>query len=243
MNLMFWKKKAPGGTEEGEADDDRTVAISRDTAAGEENAEEPVRPGLLARLRNTLAALRKPRAPVTETDGGEAETPEAAAPASRDDEMPGIAPAHNLKKRLIVGGAIGLLVLLLAGIGFAITKIFLSEPEQKSATTKASQTSHPAPPAETPPTEARQAEIDKLKKKNAELQAQIEAMQKEPPQQPLPAPTSTASVKNATAASSGDSDEMTISNKDPKAAAQALKAAIEAMNAGSGGEKPHKPGQ
>lgn len=243
MNLMFWKKETPGDTEKSGADDDRTVAISRDTAAGEENAEEPVRPGLLARLRNTLAALSKPRDPGTETDGGEAEAPVAAAPESRDDEMPGIVPVYNLKKRLIVGGAIGLLVLLLAGIGFAITKILLSEPEQKPATTEASQTSHPAPPAETPPTGAHQDEIDQLKKKNAELQAQVEAMQKAPPQQPLPAPASTASVKNATAASSGDSDEMTISNKDPKAAAQALKAAIEAMNAESGGKKPHKPGQ
>lgn len=234
MNLLFWKKKTPGDTEQGEADGDRTVAIPRDEETAEENNEEnAVRPGLLTRLRNALSALRKPR-----NSDAEAETPEPNAADRQDDETPVVVPARNMKKRLIIGGAIGLLVLLLAGIGFAITKILLPHPEQKPAMAETSHAIHPAPHAETP-----QTEIEALKKKNAELQIQIEAIKKEQPQVQSPTTRSQETGEHAASAAAPSGGEMTVSNKDPKAAAQALKAAIEAMNAGSGGQKPHKPGQ
>lgn len=235
MNFMFWKKKTPGGTEAVEADDDRTVAIARTNEAEETLEQAAIRPGLLARLANALSALRKPRDSSTEADDDNSETPEPAAAGHQDDETPSIAPARNMKKRLVIGGAIGLLIVLLGGIGFAITKILSPQAEQKPATADASLASHPAPHAETS-----QAEIEALKKKNAELQAQIEAIQKQPPQPPTPASESLAAKGNAASAASDGSDEITISNKDPKAAAQVLKAAIEEMNAASGGSKPHK---
>lgn len=138
-----------------------------------------------------------------------------------------------------MGGAIGLLVVLLAGIGFATWETFLSHPEQKPAARATAETLHASqqvPHAETP-----QAEIAALKKKNEELQAQIEAIKKDPPHhQPAALPTRKTGG-NAAPAPSSSSAEMTISNKDPKAAAQALKAAIEAMNAESGGRRPRKP--
>jgi len=288
MNLMFWKKKTPGDTQQGEADDDRTVAIARDGETAEENnVEDAVRPGLLTRLRNALS-LRKPRDSSTETgetqkndpdndrtvaikreveatedkeedsvrpsllarlrnamsalrkprdSAAEDETPGRDKAADRrDDETPAVVPARNMKKRLIIGGAIGLLVILLAGIGFAITKILLPHPEQKPATAEASHATHPAPHAETP-----QTEIEALKKKNAELQTQLEAIKKEQPQAQSPTMRSQETGEYAASGSLPSGGEMTVSNKDPKAAAQALKAAIEAMNAGSDEQKPHKP--
>jgi hypothetical protein len=48
-------------------------------------------------------------------------------------------------------------------------------------------------------------------------------------------------MESAPAASSGD--VVLFTGKDTKASAAALKQAIEAMNAASGGAKPHKPAQ
>jgi hypothetical protein len=175
VNLKFWKKKAPGATEEGEP----------------------------------------------------------------DGEAPATVPPRNLKKRLIMGGTIGLLVLLLAGIGFATWETFLSHPEQKPAARATAETLHAS--QQGPHAETLQAEIAALKKKNDELRAQIEAIKKDQPQQQPPASPTREMGENAASASSSSSSEMTITNKDPKAAAQALKAAIEAMNAESGGRKPRKP--
>jgi hypothetical protein len=238
MNLMFWKKKTPGDTQQDETDDDLTVAIPRDGETAEENnnEEDAVRPGLLTRLRNALSALRKPRDSGIAIDGDEAEAPQPNAADRRDDETPAVVPARNMKKRLIIGGAIGLLVILLAGIGFAITKILQPDPEHKPATAEASHATHPAPHAETP-----QTEIEALKKKNAELQTQLEAIKKEQTQAQSPTMRSQETGEHATSSPLSSGGEMTVSNKDPKAAAQALKAAIEAMNAGSDEQKPHKP--
>lgn len=220
MNLMFWKKKA-GGTAEGEAGDDSTVAIPRDT---ETTAENSVRPGLLARLRNALSARRKPGA-----EGGTAEPQEA--------ETPRVVPVRNMKKRLIIGGAIGLLVLLLAGIGFAVWKIFLTHPEPNPAVPAPTEAAHAS--QATPHAETSETEIEALKKKNEALQAEIEAIKNEQPLQPPPVAPS--GKTNPVPAPSPDNSEMTLSNKDPKAAAQALKTAIEEMNAGSGEAKPKPP--
>jgi len=229
MNLMFWKKKTPDNTEQ-ETDDDKTVVIAREAEIAEENEADALRPGLLTRLRNALSALRKPR-----DSAAEDETPGDQAADSRDDEAPAVVPMRNLKKRLIMGGAIGLTIALLAGTGFAITKALLPHPEQKPAIADATHIDHAAAHAETP-----QTEIEALKKKNDELQAQLEAIKNGQQQQQLPSSPNIEAGENAAASSLG-SGEMTVSNKDPKAAAQALKAAIEAMNASSGGPTPHKP--
>lgn len=228
MNLMFWKKKKPDA-EQDAADHDHSVAIPREAEAAEEAGEGSVRPGLLARLRNALASRRKPHAPDAE----------AGTPDTQEKAEPHFVPQRNMKKRLVIGGAIGFIVLLLAGIGFAVWKIFLSHPEPAPAATQAAHASPAAQHAETPDAETPHAgmpetEIEALKKKNQELQAQIEAIKSEQAQQESAA---SQTRNNGAAKTSIDAGEITLSNKDPKAAAQALKEAIEAMN----GQKPVKP--
>ncbi|PWB46846.1 MAG: hypothetical protein C3F18_12430 [Nitrosomonadales bacterium] len=232
MNLKFWQKKAKEGDD---ADKPQEEAADQTVAMEARGPDAPARPGLLSGMKSGFAGLarrfRKPPAP--EPVNGE-ENQAEVIPTLR---------SIRTKKRLIVGAAIGLLVLLLAGAGFAAWKIFLSPPEHDAAppaTAGASPSSPPLEHAAAKQAETPQDEIAALRKKNEELQAQIEALKKEPPQdQPS---ISTSVPANENAATSASTGEMTISNKDPKAAAQALKEAIEAMNAGSGApaRKPAK---
>lgn len=238
MNLMFWKKKPKTGEEADthqDAADDKTVAMEVP------DLETPSKPGLLTRVKSGLAGLvrrfKKSPAPDEENEA-EVEAPNKhASPVAQASDAPPIRP-RNTKKRLIIGGAISLLILLLAGAGFAAWKIFLSPPEHDTA--DAAPSSQTAAHGEDKLDETPQAEIETLRKKNQELQAQIEALKKEPPpDQPSSPSTGTA---GGNAASPPETGDLTISNKDPKAAAQVLKEAIEAMNAGSGGSagKPAK---
>lgn len=243
MNLKFWKKKAHAAEDAGnpqEAPDDKTVAMEVPAL------DVPAKAGLATRVKSGLSGLlrRFRKMPAPEQENGEEGQP-SNAPDSTETAA-GNNPALRsirMKKRMVIGGAIGLLVLLLAGAGFAAWKIFLSPPQHEAAEPAQPDAHHDgaapehaaAKKAETP-----QDEIEALKKKNEALQAQIEAMKKEQPQdQPPPSPDGSAEENAAAPSSTG---EMTISNKDPKAAAQTLKEAIEAMNAGAGGtaRKPAK---
>ena len=208
------------------------------------------KPGLLTRVKSGFKGLarRFKKSPSADQESGEQKLAvKHDNPASQTGETPAIRHIRS-KKRLIIGAAIGLLILLLTGIGFTAWKIFLSPPEHAAATPATADAAHSSQPAEhaatepaaAPMTEAAQAEIDALRKKNEELQAQIEALKKEPQQTtPSVSPAGAAGEQRAPASSA---DEMTISNKDPKAAAQAMKEAIEAMNAGSG-RPARKPAQ
>lgn len=240
MNLMFWKKKPRAeedtGSPEKETDNDKTVAM--------EVPDLDARPktGLLARLKGGFSRLvrrfrKSPPPEGEETEEAHASN-EESSPETQTGESPAIHPART-KKRLIIGGAIGLLILLLSGAGFATWKIFFSAPEPEIAEPATATASHDKPPetqAETEPTE-----IEMLRKKNEELQAQIEALKNETQQDEPSTPTADGGTKRGSATSSAP-EEMTLSNKDPKAAAQSLKEAIEAMNAGSAGpaRKPAK---
>lgn len=235
MNLMFWKKKAGTG---GEAEPPQenpageTVAHeSPDTeSSGTETpgSEAPKKPGLAARIKLLLAALirRFKKLPTFQAEEGQAtDAPESPRSAPEDATPAG---PINLKKRLIIGGAIGLLVLLLAGAGFAVWKLFQPKHGEDADTTAAAETSHvvqPAASAVVPITE-----VEALKKKNDELKAQIEALKKEQPQ-PEAAEAPQASGNTSPSSENGT---LTVDNKNPKATAMSLKEAIEAMNAGSG---------
>jgi hypothetical protein len=231
VNLKFWKKKPKAGENADTTADDKTVAMEvpeLDTSA---------KAGLLSRVKSGLTGLarRFRKHPTPEAGNDEDQTPNAHDnTAAESSDAPALRSIRT-KKRLIIGGAIGLLILLLTGVGFAAWKIFLSPPQQDASAPAKADASHNNPPLEhaaTKPAETPQDEIEALRKKNDELQAQIEALKKEPPQDQHPAsPTGSAAENTASPSSTG---EMTISNKDPKAAAQALKEAIEAMNAGSG---------
>lgn len=242
MNLMFWKKKPKTAADTGESQtppDDKTVALDSSVT------DTPAQPGLVMRIKSGLAGLtrRFRKAPAPDTEENQArDAHDSPEPVAEDTP---VIKSMRTKKRLIIGGAIGLLVLLLAGAGFATWKIFLSQPGQEPAAPATAETSHasqPATHAEIPKVEPAahaetpQVEIEALKKKNDELQAQIEAMKKEQ----LSPTTSPETGGNAASASSTGSGEITITGKDPKAAAQALKAAIEEMNAASGSRKPAK---
>ncbi len=80
--------------------------------------------------------------------------------------------------------------------------------------------------------EAAQARAEELKKKEEE-KARAEALKKSSRQQPPL--DSSARHAGGGAAPSPSTGEVTVGSKDPKAAAQSLKEAIEAMNVGSGG--------
>lgn len=236
MNLMFWKKKplVEEGADDLEAVDDKTVAIE----APDLEAPTPEKPGVLTRITSGLSGLagRIKKSPAPEADSAVENHPSKAhdSKGTGANETPALRSMRT-KKRLIIGGAIALVILLLTGIGFATWKIFLSSPEHDTAVpaaAEASQNSQPAATAAAEPSETPKAEIEELRKRNEELQAQIEALKKEKPQdQPSASPSGRAGKEASPSPSEG---EMTLSNKDPKAAAQILKEAIEAMNATSG---------
>ena len=225
-NMSLTNEAGAGSPQEEE--EDKTVAMEvPDLGAQPET-------GLLARVKAGFSGLvrRFGKSPVPGAEDAAKGQPANAqgSPETQTGEPPAIRPMRT-KKRLIIGGAIGLLVLLL---GVAAWKMFLSSPEPATAGPAAA--SHDKPPESQAETE--QAEVETLRKKNEELQAQIEALKKEAPQDDLP----TATAEGVNAAATTAPGEMTLSNKDPKAAAQSLKEAIEAMNASSGGavRKPAK---
>ena len=199
--------------------------------------EAPARPGLLVRVKLRLIALtrRFKKTPISGVaEGDEEDTPE-------------INPARS-RKRLVIGGATGLLVLSLAGIGIAIWPA--APPPQEQPDTRrdvAAMTSRPGEPAPAPgesqtsTPEKPQTEIEALKKENAELHARIEALKKELPQQQSSVPPARHAGGNAP--SSSASGEMMVGNKDPQATAVTLKEAIEAMNASTGDHAKNPPNE
>lgn len=210
-------------------------AAAREPGLESADMEVPAKPGLVVRTKLRLIALtrRFKETPVSDVEEGD------------EEDALEINPARS-KKRLIIGGAIGLLVLLLAGIGFALWPA--APPEQPDtghdvATTRPSQPAlpEPAPGEPQPATPGKpQSEIEALKKENAELHARIEALKRELPQQQSSVPAARHAGGNAPSTSAGG--EMMIGNKDPKDTAMTLKEAIEAMNASSGdhAKKPAK---
>lgn len=237
MNLKFWKKKAPAAADDGEADD-RTVAIPREAEAAEAPEEGSVRPGLLARVRNALSALRKPRGSDAEAGDAEAETPgrDKHAVDRRDAEEPVIVPVRNLKKRLIIGGMLSAAVLVLAGIGFTAWTLLAPKHAEPQKPSEAAAHNGAAGGAKTPDSAAMQAQIAALKAQNAKMHSELEAMKKTGQGD---APAAAGAENGATKPASGE--VLVFSGKDPKAGAAALKQAIEEMNAESEGRKPRKP--
>ena len=236
MNLMFWKKKADTGedaesTQKSPAEEtvvrESNDSESHDTEASDQDAA--TKPRLGARIKSRLAAFirRFKKPPVFQAEEESAQDDSGHSKSTPENISP--PKPVSLKKRLIFGGAIVLVVLLLIGVGFAVWKIFLSTPEKDadiSATVEPPRNVRPAPHAVIP-----RAEIEALKKKNEELQAQVEAYKKEPQQlRPIESTVSQASDNIRSQSASG---EITIDNKDPKTTAMSLKEAIDAMNEGS----------
>lgn len=232
MNLMFWKKKAnaDGSTDIlQEETADKTVtreSIGAESAdADSSDAEMPARAGVFAKITSRLAALIsrfKKSPPFRAEEDQEPDTSEPSGAAEEDSPAP--RPA-NLKKRLIIGGAISLIVILLAGIVFAIFKLFMPAPTPEPVAAEPARIARPVPQAKIP-----QVETDATQQKNTEPQAPPEEPKKEPPPEVAAEPQAGDS-----ALSVSESGDITVDNKDPQAAALSLKEAIEAMNAGSGG--------
>lgn len=210
-------------------------AAAREPGLESPGMEAPAKPGLVVRAKLRLIALtrRFKKTPVSDVAEGD------------EEDAFEINPARS-KKRLIIGGAIGLLVLLLAGIGFALWPAAPPHQGQPDTGHDAARPSESAPPYPAPgepqpaTPEKPQSEIEALKKENAELHARIETLKRELPQQQSSVPAARHAGGNAP--SSSASGEMMIGNKDPKDTAMTLKEAIEAMNASSGdhAKKPAK---
>lgn len=235
MNLMFWKKKADTGenAENIQENSAESPALRESHGKGSPDPESPDpetldKPSLAARMKLRLAALiwRFKKPPAFQAEEDQAHDDSGHSESTTEDTSP--PEPVNLKKRLILGSAIGLAILLLSGLGFAVWKIFLSTSKHDADTSAPAEISHTARPV--PHAEAPSAEINVLKKKNDELQAQVEALKKEQLQPVTP----TVQQASDNIRSQSVSGEITIDNKDPKATAMSLKEAIEAMNAGSG---------
>lgn len=199
MNLMFWKKKA--------ASPEEVVSAPR--------VEEV--PDLTPEELEEIAQIKKLR----------------------------------LKKRLLIYGILGGAILLLLGLAFAAWKLLFSarhEASVQSVPVNAPTIVMPPRqgkknlinlPGVEMPADAAQAvgkpqdsvkpdELEALKKRNEELEAQLRAMKQEAPQA---LPAKSASVRGASASNGG---QVMLNSKSPKENAITLKAAIEAMNAASG---------
>ena len=257
------------------------------------DTEAPAKPGLAARVKLQFIALtrRFRKMPAPDASDDREDTPGRSKAAHGEDSVedaPELKPARS-RKPLLVGGAIGLLILLLAGIGFVVWP-YLTPPPTRSITRhdvdgnasgaiqaesavnqtqtgsgdreepvpEKSQTESAAPDQEpaseipqtgTEPSKNEPApeklqteltEIEALKKRNAELQAQIEALKKKPPQQQSYIPSARHSGGNGSSSAAGG--ELTVGSESPQSTAMTLKEAIEAMNASSGdrGKKPAK---
>lgn len=193
-------------------------------------------------------------------EGAEAEghNSEPAADAVTDlaadvlEEAATLKAAH-IKKRPIIFSALGLLVLILLGLIFAVWKIFFSSKPQKvpppvaAVEEKMVQPSSqdkknliklpaidlPKVPAHETPAQGEstpQAELEALRKKNEALEAQLKALKQSDSQTMKPS----AAMQQRGTPSAGTGGEVVLDSKDPKATAMTLKAAIEQMNATTG---------
>lgn len=201
---------------------------------------------------------------------------EGAAATSSSGEMPDLAEdvleeaarikAARRKKRMLIFGALGLVILLLLGLLIALWKLFfvpkhqehvppvpaseqkivlpsphgnkkliklpdieLPRVERQVAPQVLPQTS-PQMNSQTggmPQTQDSPEEMEALKKRNEELEAQLNALQQQRQQ------SSYGSDQRGAAAALGGGQVM-LGSKDAKETAMTLKAAIEAMNASTG---------
>lgn len=220
MNLLFWKKKTG-------AEEEPKVSGTEET-----ELETPAKPpSLVERMKLLLGGLTRhfKRTPAFHAE---------AEPGVPEDEYHEGEPVRS-RKRLLIGGAVAVVVLLLAGIGIALWPS--SEPPQERLDARPDITA--ATPGAAQPAAAPQStsnEIEALRKENAELQAKIEEFKKgQAQQQPAAAPAWQTGTRTPLSSVGG---EMAVGSSDPKAAAMTLKEAIDAMNASSGDyrKKPAK---
>lgn len=223
MNLKFWKRKTAPESEAPQEEAEKTPAITPERAGQteDETAEGGSPSRLRAALDRLLSRFRKtppvpPDEDKTGNKGGEAS----------EDEITAMTARIRAKKRLIIGAIATAALLLLLGAGFAVWKLFLATPEEEAHPAAPESAASPHAPASKPkappahPKKADTDEIEKLKQQNQALQTELDALKNQPD-----APSS---------------QEITIGGKDPKAAAQALKQAIEAMNASNEEKQPKK---
>lgn len=216
-----------------------------DQAHDAENDEPPAteaqaRPGLFLRLRAGFAAFsrefKSSDVPVAnENRDMDSRGHSGAAQESEHPEGEAEAGPARSRKRLIVGAA-ALLILLLIGIGFVVWPA-LTPPEERRGTRHDLPSATPRSVLPEHATVESQSDIEALRRRNAELQARIEALRQEQPQmepqaQPrLDIPAAPQAGSNPPSLPGG---EMAVGTNDPRATAMTLKEAIEAMNASSG---------
>jgi hypothetical protein len=224
-----------GSDEPGEEDGDEEVA-----------AQAPAKPDLLKRLKVALAAfVREFRSSAEPATDEEHDEDEHGRPKSEQEDggVEAEVEAGPVRSRrwLVIGGSIVIVILMLANFAIANWPIF-KEPQKRQGTrhdTDAIPSRSGAPdPAHkklsAPALEEPSPEVEALRRENAELQAQVEALGRA--RQRPSAPPARPYGGSAAALPSG-SGELAVGSENPKAAAMTLKEAIEAMNATTGDDK------
>lgn len=176
-------------------------------------------------------------------------TPSSSAEAADEQEAESSDATHvraaRTKKRMLVFGGVGVLVLVLSGVAVVVWKLFFSPPPaavliETQKNTVMLPSPHKAktliklPDIEVSKTQAEQVELKTLKKKNAELEAELNALKQQESRQLPSATLPVPAVPAQSAVGSGASGTLVIDSAHPKETAMSLKAAIEAMNAGTG---------
>lgn len=194
--------------------------------------ETPAKPGLPMRIKAEFVAfIRKLKAPAAGEEEEAGTHGRSAALPEEGETTTGETAAGPVRSRkwLVVSGSILIVVLLVVDI--AITLWLSYESPQKRWGTRHDTISSLPGESESMPEEPR-SEVEALRKENAGLQAQIEALRKEQQRRPYAPPAWQTGEGNMPSYSA--SGEMAVGSSDPKAAAMTLKEAIEAMNASSG---------
>ena len=216
--IRHFRRAPPFRAEEGRAPD--TPDISDDVGNTAQSAESPAeeRPensGLVWRIKAALAAFKR----------------ELIAPSAQvANEEQEAGPARP-RRWLIVGGSILIVVLLASDIAVTLWLAYEPQPQRWGTRHIPAHTASPPGGTEAAPDETRQ-EVETLIRQNAELQARIEALQRESAQQRHYVSPSRQSAGYSPSLT--ESGETAVGTSDPKAAAMTLKEAIEAMNAGTG---------
>lgn len=261
---VYGSKKPEASTDEadagGEADAfDKAASHEPHKSRGHADADEesadspqPENAGLAARIKARFAVLKQRfrKAPTPDAEEEEAEerpSEKAGRSAKAEPEhVPEEAVEESPRRArnyLLISSVTVMLIVVLTGSGFVFWKVFFTHPVQHPVTPGTTDPALVVRAQVVPRNAGQQAEIEALRKNNEELQAQLDALKRAPPQMQQPVQPAYRARSGAEYPAAGGNappppgSEVAIGAKDAQTSAQGLKEAIEAMNASG---KPRK---